>query len=169
MLESEYGGLDRLIVSHDDEGRFVSVPALLEAFDPELLGPGGSPSFYVALDYNADAHFSDGDELLGGIRTVQVPDHTVANSSFLFEEESVLIACDSLEASGRRGLPLGYKLPPGEQFTDYSHATAERNPGKCFDYDVETVLVSHGSHSLAEPGEKLDDWLLNREWNLTYD
>jgi hypothetical protein len=29
--------------------------------------------------------------------------------------------------------------------------------------------VSHGSHVVEDPLEKLDDWLLNREWDLTYE
>ncbi|SEG36851.1 Glyoxylase, beta-lactamase superfamily II [Halobellus limi] len=169
LLESEYGGVDRLVVSHGDEGHFGGVPALMEAFDPELLVPGGSRGFYDALDYDADDHFGDGDRLPGGIRVVQIPGHTVANSSFLLEEESVLIACDSLEGSDRRGLPPGYLVPPAEQFNDYSHAAAERNLGKLFDHEISTVLVSHGSHVTDDPLAKLDDWLLNREWTLTYE
>jgi len=168
-LESEYGGVDRLIVSHGDEGHFGGVPALMEAFDPELLVPGGSRGFYDALDYNADDHFGDGDVLPGGIRVVRIPGHTVANSSFLLEGESTLIACDSLEGSDRRGLPAGHLVPPAAQFNDYSHAAAERNLGKLFEHDIETVLVSHGSHVVEDPLEKLDDWLLNREWDLTYE
>ncbi|MFA1610660.1 MBL fold metallo-hydrolase [Halobellus rubicundus] len=167
-LESEYGGVDRLIVSHGDEGHFGGVPALMEAFDPELLVPGGCKGFYDALDYDADHHFSHDERLDGGVRVIQVPGHTAANSSFLLEDEGVLIAGDVLEGSDRRGLPAGYLVPPAAEFADAGHAAAERNLGRLFEYDIETVLVSHGSHVYDDPLGKLDDWLLNREWSLTY-
>ena len=121
------------------------------------------------IDVEADGHFADGDVLPGGLRVVQVPGHTVANSAFLLEDRGILIAGDVLEGSDRRGLPPGYLVPPAEQFNDYSHAAAERNLGKLFDHEISTVLVSHGSHVTDDPLAKLDGWLLDREWALTYE
>ncbi len=168
MLDEEFGGVDRLIITHGDEGHFGGLPALTEAFDPVVAVPAGSKGYHDALDEEVDIHFSDGDQLDGGIRIIQVPGHTVANSALLLEDQDTLIAGDVLEGSDRRGLPAGYLVPPAAQFNDYSHAAAERNLGKLFDHDIETVLVSHGSHVDEDPLEKLDDWLLDRQWSLEY-
>lgn len=167
-LEEEFGGVDRIIITHGDEGHFGGLPALSEVFDPVVAVPGGAKGFHDALDEEVDIHFSDGDSLEGDIRIIQVPGHTVANSALLLEEQETLIAGDVLEGADRRGLPAGYLVPPAAQFNDYSHATAERNLGKLFEHDIETVLVSHGSHVYENPLEKLDDWLLDRQWSLEY-
>ncbi|POG53940.1 MBL fold metallo-hydrolase [Haloferax marisrubri] len=168
VLGSEFGGVDRFIITHGDEGHFGGTPAVLDAFDPELLVPGGAKGFYDALDVEADRHFRHDEVLDGGIRIVQVPGHTVANSGLLLEDEGVFIAGDVLEGSDRRGLPPGFLVPPAAQFNDLSHEEAERNLIKLFDYDIETVLVSHGSHVAEDPLGKLDDWLIDRQWTLSY-
>ncbi|WP_081443454.1 hypothetical protein [Haloterrigena turkmenica] len=59
-------------------------------------------------------------------------------------------------------------MPPAEQFNDDSHAAAERNLVKLFDYEIDAVLVHHGTSVHEDPLEKLNDWLLDREWTLTY-
>lgn len=167
-LEEEFGGVDRVMITHGDEGHFGGLPALTDAFDPVVAVPGGAKGYYDALDEEADIHYSDGDQLEGGIRIIQVPGHTVANSALLLEERDTLIAGDVLEGSDRRGLPPGYLVPPAAQFNDYSHAAAERNLGKLFEHDIETVLVSHGTHVYENPLEKLNDWLIDRQWSLEY-
>ncbi|WP_042662067.1 MBL fold metallo-hydrolase [Haloferax sp. ATB1] len=168
VLGSEFGGVDRLIITHGDEGHFGGTPAVLDAFDPELLVPGGAKGFYDALDVEADRHLRHDEVLDGGIRIVQVPGHTVANSGLLLEDEGLFIAGDVLEGSDRRGLPPGFLVPPAAQFNDLSHEEAERNLIKLFDYDIERVLVSHGSHVAEDPLGKLDDWLIDRQWTLSY-
>ncbi|WP_042662975.1 MBL fold metallo-hydrolase [Haloferax sp. ATB1] len=168
VLDSEFGGVDRLIITHGDEGHFGGTPAVLDAFDPELLVPGGAKGLYDALDVEADRHFRHDEVLDGGIRIVQVPGHTVANSGLLLEDEGLFIAGDVLEGSDRRGLPPGFLVPPAAQFNDLSHEEAERNLIKLFDYDIERVLVSHGTHVAEDPLGKLDDWLIDREWTLSY-
>ncbi len=63
-------------------------------------------------------------------------------------------ACSSPETSSevpRRGLPAGYLVPPAEQCNDHSHAEAERTLGKLFEYDISTILASHGSHVTEDP------------------
>lgn len=169
ILESEFGDLDRVLITHGDEGHFGGLPALLEHFDPKLAVPAGAKHFYESLDVRPDVEFVDGDLLEGNVRAIEIPGHTVATTAFLLEDDRTLISGDTLEGSDRRGLPPGYLVPPAEQFNDYSHAAAERNLVKLFEYDVETVLVHHGTSVHEEPLEKLNDWLLDREWTLTYD
>jgi len=168
VLNAEFGGVDRVLISHGDEGHFGGTPAVVDAFDPELAVPGGAKGFYDALELNADHHFSDGDCLDGDIRVVQVPGHTPANSGFLLEESNTFIAGDIVEGSDRRGLPAGYLVPPAAQFNDDSHAAAERNLAALFEHDIDSILVSHGSHVHDNPLEKLDDWLIDRAWTLEH-
>ena len=168
VLEAEFDGLDRILVTHGDEGHFGGVPALVDRFDPELAVPAGAKGFYEALDVEPDVEFIDEDLLAGGIRAIEIPGHTVATTAFFLEDDRTLIAGDALEGSDRRGLPPGYLVPPAEQFNDYSHAAAERNLVKLFEYDIETVLVHHGTSIDEDPLEKLNDWLLDREWSLEY-
>jgi glyoxylase-like metal-dependent hydrolase (beta-lactamase superfamily II) len=167
-LREEFDGLDRLILTHGDEGHFGGTPAVIDAFDPELVVPGGARGFHDAFNIPVDNHVSHGEQLEGGIEIVQVPGHTVSNSGLYLADDNVFIAGDILEGSDRRGLPAGYFVPPAEQFNDLSHAQAERNLVTLFDYDIETILVSHGSHVSEQPLEKLNDWLLDREWELEY-
>lgn len=169
ILEAEFGGLDRVLITHGDEGHFGGLPALVERFDPELAVPAGATHFYESLDVRPDVEFVDGDLLDGNVRAIEIPGHTVATTAFLLEDDRTLISGDALEGSDRRGLPPGYLVPPAEQFNDYSHAAAERNLVKLFDYEIETVLVHHGTSVDDDPLEKLNDWLLDREWTLTYD
>ncbi|QIO25341.1 MBL fold metallo-hydrolase [Haloarcula sp. JP-L23] len=167
ILEAEFRSVDRVVITHDDEGHLGGTPAVVDRFDPELVVPGGAKGFYEALDLEADTHMSHGDVLEGALRVLEIPGHTAATSGLLLENENILIAGDILEGSDRRGLPPGYLVPPAEQFNDFSHAAAERNLTRLFDYTIDTVLVSHGSHVYDDPLEKLNDWLLDREWELT--
>lgn len=168
VIEAEFGGLDRILVTHGDEGHFGGVPALIERFAPKLAVPAGAKGFYEALDIDPDVEFVDEDLLAGPIRAIEIPGHTVATTAFFLENDRTLIAGDTLEGSDRRGLPPGYLVPPAEQFNDDSHAAAERNLVKLFDYEIDAVLVHHGTSVHEEPLEKLTDWLLDREWTLTY-
>lgn len=168
VLDEEFGGVDRVVITHGDEGHFGGTPDVVDAFDPELLVPGGARGFHDVLDLRVDAHISDGDLLDGDLRVVQVPGHTIATTGLLLEADGLFIAGDILEGSDRRGLPAGYLVPPAEQFNDHSHAAVERNLVKLFEHDIETVLVSHGSHVYEAPLEKLNDWLIDREWDLQY-
>ncbi|NUC73224.1 hypothetical protein HTZ84_13035 [Haloterrigena sp. SYSU A558-1] len=59
-------------------------------------------------------------------------------------------------------------MPPAERFDDGGHAVSERNLVKLFDYEIDAVLVRHGTSVREESLEKLDDRLLDREWTLTY-
>ncbi|ELY59018.1 MBL fold metallo-hydrolase [Natronolimnohabitans innermongolicus] len=169
IVEAEFGGLDRVLITHGDEGHFGGLPTLIERFDPEIAAPAGAKHFYESLDVRPDVEFVDGDRLAGNVRAIEIPGHTVATTAFLLEDDRTLISGDALEGSDRRGLPPGYLVPPAEQFNDHGHAAAERNLVKLFDHDVETVLVHHGTSVHEEPLEKLNDWLLDREWTLTYD
>jgi len=93
-----------------------------------------------------------------------VPGHTEATSALLLEDRGILVSGDALDGSDRAGVPAGYLLPPPALFNE-DHAAAELNLYDLLQYDFETVLVFHGSNVFEDPKGKLDDFLVEREWD----
>ena len=168
-LTSEYGSVDRVILTHGDHGHHGGLPHVVEAFDPELAMPADESKLYdhldeLGIDIEPDVAFTHGDLLDGNIRVIQVPGHTEATSALLLEDRDILISGDVLDGADRGGLPAGYLLPPPALFND-SHEDAELNLYTLLEYDFDTLLVFHGSHVFEDPKGKLDDYLVEREWN----
>ncbi|MFD1570830.1 MBL fold metallo-hydrolase [Halorubrum laminariae] len=169
VLESRYGDVDRVILTHGDHGHHGGLSHVVEAFSPEIAVPAEESKLYdhfeeAGLDIEPDIAYEDGDVLDGNIRVIQVPGHTEATSALLLEDRDILISGDVLDGSDRGGLPAGYLLPPPALFND-SHRDAELNLYALLDYDFDTLLVFHGSHVFDDPKQKLDDYLVEREWN----
>jgi len=163
-IESEFGSVDRVVVTHGDHGHYGGLAHVMEAFDSEFLAADDEARLYDAIDYEPDIRFVDGDLLEGGIRVIQVPGHTRATSALLLEDREILISGDCLDGSDRAGLPRGYLLPPPALFND-DHEAAEINLYDLLRYDFDTVLVFHGSNVFEDPKGKLDDFLVEREWD----
>ncbi|ADB59724.1 beta-lactamase domain protein [Haloterrigena turkmenica DSM 5511] len=168
-LEAEYGDIDRVILTHGDHGHHGGLEHVMDAFDPKLVMPADESKLYehfeeAGLDIEPDVAYEDGDLLEGDIRVIQVPGHTEATSALLLEERGVLISGDALDGSDRGGMPPGYLLPPPALF-NIDHEAAELNLYDLLGYDFDTVLVFHGSHVFENPKQKLDDFLVEREWN----
>ncbi|WP_042662949.1 MBL fold metallo-hydrolase [Haloferax sp. ATB1] len=164
VLEREYGGVDRVIITHGDHGHHGGLPSVMEAFGPELVASANESKLHEAIDYEPDVTFTDGDVLDGDIRVIEVPGHTKATSALLLEDRGILISGDALDGADRAGLPAGYLLPPPALFND-DHEAAEINLYDLLQYDFETLLVFHGSHVFEDPKGKLDDFLVEREWD----
>jgi glyoxylase-like metal-dependent hydrolase (beta-lactamase superfamily II) len=164
VLEAEFGSVDRVILTHGDHGHHGGLPRVMEAFDPEFLAPGNETKLYEAIEYEPDVRFEDGDVLDGNIRVVQVPGHTEGTSALLLEDRNILISGDALDGADRAGLPAGYLLPPPALFND-DHEAAEINLYNLLQYDFDTLLVFHGSNVFEDPKGKLDDFLVEREWD----
>lgn len=169
VLESEYGTVDRVILTHGDHGHHGGLAHVVEAFSPELVMPADESKLYdhlqeANIDVQPDIAYEDGDLLAGDIRVIQIPGHTEATSALLLEERDILISGDVLDGADRGGLPAGYLLPPPALFNE-NHEDAELNLYGLLEYDFETLLVFHGSHVFEDPKGKLDDFLVKREWN----
>ncbi|AUV84071.1 MBL fold metallo-hydrolase [Salinigranum rubrum] len=169
ILEDEYGTVDRVVITHGDHGHHGGLKHVMDAFSPELLMPADETKLYTHLeeegyDIEPDVAYEDGDLLEGNIRVIQVPGHTEATSALLLEDRGILISGDTLDGSDRGGLPAGYLLPPPALFND-DHRAAELNLYNLLEHDFETLLVFHGSHVFDDPKGKLDDFLVEREWN----
>jgi len=168
-LREEYGTVDRVILTHGDHGHHGGLAHVVDAFDPELAMPADESKLYehfeeAGLDIEPDVAYEDGDVLDGNIRVIQVPGHTEATSALLLQDRDLLISGDVLDGSDRGGLPAGYLLPPPALFND-NHRDAELNLYNLLDYDFDTLLVFHGSHVFEDPKGKLDNYLVEREWN----
>lgn len=168
-LQREHGRVDRVILTHGDHGHHGGLAHVVEAFDPELVMPADEPKLYehfaeAALGIEPDIAYTDGETLDGNIRVIQVPGHTEATSALLLQDRDTLVSGDILDGSDRGGLPAGYLLPPPALFND-NHTDAELNLYSLLAHDFETVLVFHGSHVFEDPKGKLDEYLVEREWN----
>jgi len=168
-LRSEYGRVDRVVLTHGDHGHHGGLEHVVEAFDPEIAMPADETKLYdhldeLGIDIEPDVAYEDGDLLDGNVRVIQVPGHTEATSALLLEDRKILISGDTLDGADRGGLPAGYLLPPPALF-NANHADAELNLYNLLGYDFETLLVFHGSHVFEDPKGKLDDFLVEREWN----
>lgn len=169
ILRSEYGTVDRVILTHGDHGHHGGLMRVVDAFSPEVAMPADETKLYdhleeARLEIEPDVAYDDGDTLEGNIRIIQVPGHTEATSALLLEERNILISGDVLDGADRGGLPAGYLLPPPALF-NASHEDAELNLYNLLEYDFNTLLVFHGSHVFEKPKEKLNDFLAEREWN----
>lgn len=163
-LEEEFGTIDQVIMTHGDHGHHGGLPHVMEAFEPDLLAPDNESKLYEAIDYEPDIRFNDGDVLEGNIQIIQVPGHTEGTSALLLQDRKILISGDSMDGADRAGLPEGYLLPPPALFNE-DHEAAEINLYDLLQYDFETVLVFHGSNVFGDAKEKLDDFLVEREWD----
>jgi len=164
VLRDEFDGVDRVIITHGDHGHHGGLPHVMEAFSPELVASANESKLHEAIEYEPDVLFEDGDVLDGDIEVVEVPGHTEATSALLLRDRDLLISGDSMDGSDRAGLPPGYLLPPPALFNE-DHEAAELNLYDLLQYDFDTVLVFHGSNVFEDPKGKLDDFLVEREWD----
>ncbi|QCS44969.1 MBL fold metallo-hydrolase [Natrinema versiforme] len=163
-IENEFGSIDRVIITHGDHGHHGGLDHVMEAFDPELVAADNESKLHEAIDYEPDVRFEDDDVLDGNIRVIQIPGHTDATSALLLQDRDILISGDALDGADRAGLPEGYLLPPPALFNE-DHEAAEINLYDLLQYDFDTVLVFHGSNVFENPKQKLDDFLVEREWD----
>lgn len=152
---TEYGAsIDRVILTHDGVDHTGGLNQIIERYDPELLAPAAETDLLDRIDQTPTATFEHGDVLADGVEVIEIPGHTPAPTSLYFPERKLLIAGDVLDGSDRRGLPAGYLLPPPASYNE-DHTAAELNLERLLEYDIETVLVFHGSHVMSNAGEKL--------------
>lgn len=161
-LESEFGDVDRLILTHDGGDHYGGLGHVMEAFDPTLYAAADETTLLDSIDYEPDVTFEHGDVLDDGIEIVQLPGHSPCPSALLLRDERTLISGDTLDGADRRGLPEGYLLPPPETF-NHDHAAAERNLEDLLDYEFDSVLVFHGSHVMEDAKKKLERYVQFKE------
>lgn len=145
---------ERVFLTHDGRDHYGGLDRVMERFEPELVAPGAEAGLLDAIDHEPDRLVDDGDRV-GGMEAVVLPGHTPAPASLYLPGQRALIAGDVLDGSDRRGLPPGFLLPPPVRYNE-DHEAAEENVSRLLEYDLDSVLVFHGSHVIGGAGERLD-------------
>jgi glyoxylase-like metal-dependent hydrolase (beta-lactamase superfamily II) len=145
---------ERVVLTHDGRDHYGGLDAVMAAFDPELVVPADETALRDAIDHEPDRYVADGDAV-GPMEVYVLPGHSAALASLYLPDERTLIAADALDGSDRRGLPAGYLLPPPPAYNDHP-AVVEDHLLRLLELDLDSVLVSHGSHVLGDAGAKLE-------------
>jgi glyoxylase-like metal-dependent hydrolase (beta-lactamase superfamily II) len=153
---------DRVVLTHDGHDHYGGLDAVMDRYDPELVAPAAETTLHEAIDYEPDRLLEDGDRV-AGMEAVVLPGHSPAPMSLYLSDRKTLIAADALDGSDRRGLPAGYLLP-GPGLYNEDHDAAAESLQRLLEYDLDSVLVFHGSHVLGDAGEKLDRLLEFKEY-----
>jgi len=142
------GGLERVVVEHEDTDHYGALPGVVDAHDPEVVVPDGDHAFFqrTYADLEPDRLLTDGDEV-AGFRAVTVRGHTYANTAFVDEDRGLLVAGDTVVGSDSDIAPAerwrGPLAPPADRFNrDTERARA--NLVALADLAVEDVLLTHG-------------------------
>ena len=152
---------DRLILTHEGHDHYGGIDAVMDRYDPELVVPEPSTTLRAAIDHEPDVLVADG-EIVAGMEAVILPGHSLAPMSLYLHDRRTLIAADVIDGADRRGLPAGYLLPSAGQYNDDPAAAVESLP-RVLEYDIDSVLVFHGSHVLGDAGRKLERLLAFRD------
>lgn len=153
---------DRVVLTHEGHDHYGGIDAVMERYDPELVVPAAETTLHEAIDYEPDRLLEDGDAV-AGMEAVILPGHSPAPMSLYLPDRRTLIAADAVDGADRRGLPAGYLLP-GPGLYNEDHDAAAESLQRLLEYDVDSVLVFHGSHVLGDAGEKLDRLLRFKEY-----
>lgn len=161
---AELGGLDAVFVEHAHSDHYGGVPTLLERFDdPAVVMPGVEAPVLQKV-YNgvtADVETEHG-EVNMGMRAIEVPGHTPANTAFLDESRGLLFAGDAVVHSDSEIAAEG----------DWSGAFAPIHPlysardelareylWRLAEYDFEATFLTHGENVLTDAKSELETLL----------
>ena len=154
--------VDAVIVEHGDGDHFGAVPSLRAAVaDIEVAVPAGDAVFLENAGIEADRAL-DPDETYRGIRTIAAPGHTPDNMAYLFAEEEVLVAGDTVVGSDStfaadREWSGDLATIAAEFNADDELARESVTALTAHDFDV--VLLSHGSN-VTEGGRQAMETLV---------
>lgn len=169
---ADLGGVDRVVVEHQDTDHYGALPQVVAEYDPEVVVPDGDHAFfqrtYAGLE--PDRLLDDGDEV-AGFRAIRVRGHTYANTSFVDESSGLLVAGDTVVRSDSDIAPTegwsGPLAPPAETF-NLDTERARRNLVKLAGLDVDDVLLTHGEDVIGDGADAVDRLLrdLGLHWEL---
>jgi glyoxylase-like metal-dependent hydrolase (beta-lactamase superfamily II) len=152
---------DRVILTHEGHDHYGGIDAVMNRYDPELVVPAGEETLQEAIDHNPDRLLADGDRI-AGMEAVVLPGHSPAPMSLYLPDRRTFISADALDGADRQGLPAGFLLP-GPGLYNEDHDRAAESLQRLLEYDIDSVLVFHGSHVLGDAGEKIDRLLRFKE------
>lgn len=147
--------IDAVVVEHGDVDHYRGVPALRAALDIDVAVPEGDAGFLLDEDIEPDHRLTDG-ELYRGVLAIELPGHTPGNMAFLYE--GVLIAGDTVAGVDSKYAADGEWSGP-LTVMDRDHNAMDRRAREAIrqlaEYEIETVLVTHGSNVLEAGGEAI--------------
>lgn len=141
-------GIAGVVVEHGDVDHYGGVPALRSALDVEVAVPAGDAGFLLEEGIEPDRRLTDGERFMG-VLAIELPGHTPGNMAFLYD--GVLVAGDTVAGVDSRYAAEGDWSGP-LTVMDRDHNAMNRRAREVVkrlaDYDIETVLVTHGDHVL---------------------
>lgn len=152
------GGIDVVVVEHDDTDHYGALPGVVEAYDPRVAVPADDRVgiHRVYRDVPPDVLLEDSDRI-GGFRALTVRGHTYGNMAFVDERAGVLVAGDTVVASdsdiAEPGPWRGRLAPPADRFNLHTEH-AQRNLTALAHYDFDTALLTHGDDVLERADEE---------------
>lgn len=153
-IAREYA-VDAVIVEHGDVDHYRGVPVLRSEFDLEVAVPEGDAGFLLDEDIEPDHRLTDG-EVYRGVLAIELPGHTPGNMAFLYE--GVLIAGDTVAGVDSQYAAAGEWRGP-LTVMDRDHNAMDQRAREAIrqlaEYEIEAVLVTHGSNVLDGGGEAI--------------
>lgn len=148
--------VDVVVAEHGDIDHYGGIPFLQDALDVTVAIPAGDAQFLEADDVSYDEGLEAG-ETYWGIETIAVPGHTPDNMAYLYDD--VLVAgdtvCGSDSAFAMDGDWPGALAPLTEAFNHDTDEMLASIP-RLRDYDVETLVTSHGQNVLEDAAAEVD-------------
>lgn len=148
-------GVSGVVVEHGDRDHYGGIPALRQALDPQVAVPAGDAGFLIDDGIEPDRRLKDGDRFLG-VRAIELPGHTPGNMAYLYD--GVLVAGDTVAGVGSKYAAAGDWSGP-LTVMDRDHNAMDRRArevvARLADYEIRTVLVTHGSNVLEGGSEAI--------------
>ena len=155
--------IDTVVVEHGDVDHYRGVPALRAELDIEVAVPEGDAGFLLDEDIEPDHRLTDG-EVYRGVLAIELPGHTPGNMAFLYE--GVLIAGDTVAGVDSKYAAAGEwsgQLTVMDRDHNAMDQRARRAVARLADYEIETVLVTHGSNVLEAGGDAVQTLIKDLE------
>lgn len=152
------GGVETVFLTHSHGDHVGNVDRVVNTYEPNVLYPKNEPLDDLPLSETDVTTVADGEEIIDGVRVIEVPGHTPGICALNLFEHETLLASDVIDGSDRRGLPQGYLLPPPSRY-NWDSEQAETNLERLLDLDFDTAVVTHGTNVEEEAKLKLDRYL----------
>jgi len=149
--------VEAVIIEHAHVDHYGAVPALVDELDVTVAAPERDHATLTGID--VDVCLEDGD-IQWGIEPIATPGHTPGNMSYL--AANVLFAGDTVVGSDSQfAADDTWSGPLAVIESQFSHddTRARESVRRLRSLDVETILVSHGSHVHHDATEAIETLL----------
>lgn len=149
-------GVDVVLAEHAHIDHYGAIPALRDALDVTVAIPAGDARALRSAGIDSDVTLEDG-VVRWGIEPIATPGHTPGNMAYRYGDcllaGDTVVGSDSAFAADET---WHGPLATIEAVFNDDDAQARRSVSRLAEYDVETVLVSHGSHVLDGASEAIE-------------